>query len=79
MTPAGYSFIFKINVVNKSITARTAWGFTGWNGHDSQLWNHLLNEAREQARAGLDRLPVIVGSDRDMTAVRAARANAVAA
>ena len=58
---------------------RSTWGFDGWLRHDPALWNELLAEARQRAEAGLAGLPVIAGSDRDPSAVRAARTNAEAA
>lgn len=52
---------------------RSYWGFLGWRGHDAELWKRLLDEAR--AAIVRERLPPIVGCDRDARAVRAALAN----
>lgn len=58
---------------------RKRWGFDGWLGTDSALWDHCLAEAIARADKGREKLPVIVGSDNDPRAVRAARTNAVEA
>ncbi len=58
---------------------RSTWGFNGWLRHDPALWGELLDEARQRAAAGQAGLPLIVGSDRDPSAVSAARTNAGAA
>lgn len=55
---------------------RSYYGFLGWKGHCRETWKRLLNEARERRKAGLARLPVIVGCDADAAAVRGARINA---
>lgn len=52
---------------------REYWGFAGWLGHDEDVWHGLLDEADERAEAGRERLPVIVGSDRDAAAIGIAR------
>jgi 23S rRNA (guanine2445-N2)-methyltransferase / 23S rRNA (guanine2069-N7)-methyltransferase len=60
---------------------REYFGFLGWAGHDSGLWSQMLEEARQRARAGLERALArspaggLCGQDRDPTAVRNARAN----
>lgn len=54
---------------------RTYWGFTGWLGHDEQLWATLLDEARG-ARRPLETLAPIVGFDSDPTMLRATRIHA---
>lgn len=48
---------------------RDHWGFTGWLGHEEDVWHALLDEADERAEAGRERLPVIWGSDRDAAAM----------
>lgn len=58
---------------------RERWGFDGWSGHDAERWRAIVAEARDRAGAGLASLPLIVGSDSDPRAVRAARANTVGA
>ncbi|MEZ4484815.1 MAG: bifunctional 23S rRNA (guanine(2069)-N(7))-methyltransferase RlmK/23S rRNA (guanine(2445)-N(2))-methyltransferase RlmL [Syntrophotaleaceae bacterium] len=55
---------------------RSYYGFTGWKGHQPELWRELLQEARERRKAGLARLPLIAGRDLDSKAVRAAHLNA---
>lgn len=54
---------------------RTYYGFLRWRGHDPQLWESLLAEARERRRVGIEKIPEIRGYDRDPGAVRAALAN----
>ena len=58
---------------------RQRWGFTAWRGHDPAVWQKLLKEAGERRKAGLARLPVICGSDRDPAAAGAAKINVAAA
>lgn len=58
---------------------RDYFGATGWKQHDEELWLDLMAEARERAREGRSRLPVIRGSDIDSNAIGTARANAKAA
>jgi 23S rRNA (guanine2445-N2)-methyltransferase / 23S rRNA (guanine2069-N7)-methyltransferase len=58
---------------------RAAFGFSRWPGHDAALWERLIAEALARREAGLRRLPTIVGTDRDPSAVRAALANAARA
>ena len=55
---------------------REYWGFNGWLGHRPDLWQELLEEARQRCRAGLERLPAILGYDSDPRAVQAARDHA---
>jgi len=52
---------------------RDRFGFHGWRGHDERLWRAIRDEADARARAGLERLPPIGGSDRDLDAVERAR------
>ncbi|MCC7261019.1 MAG: bifunctional 23S rRNA (guanine(2069)-N(7))-methyltransferase RlmK/23S rRNA (guanine(2445)-N(2))-methyltransferase RlmL, partial [Candidatus Latescibacteria bacterium] len=58
---------------------RTHWGFTGWKGHQPQIWETLLAEAGTRREAGRAQLPLIRGCDADPQAIRAARANAARA
>jgi 23S rRNA (guanine2445-N2)-methyltransferase / 23S rRNA (guanine2069-N7)-methyltransferase len=52
---------------------RDYFGFLGWRGHDSALWERVRNEARTSA----DKVPsVIQGRDRDPALIRSAQANA---
>ncbi len=39
--------------------ARARWGFEGWNGHDEEVWNGLLDEAEDRLEAALDHMPPI--------------------
>ena len=61
---------------------REYFGFLGWAGHEPEVWNQVLEEARERARTGMDAAMdrglegVIRGQDRDPSAVRNARTNA---
>ena len=55
---------------------REYWGFGGWLGHIPALWNRLLAEAQERSKAGQSRIPLILASDHDPKAVRAALINA---
>ncbi len=53
---------------------RDYWGFTGWRGHDPQLWQQVLADARARVRATVQNR--IIGTDRDAAALRNATANA---
>ncbi len=53
---------------------RDYWGFAGWQGHDSALWQRLTDAARSRARTSIDN--TIRGSDRDAAGLRNAVANA---
>jgi 23S rRNA (guanine2445-N2)-methyltransferase / 23S rRNA (guanine2069-N7)-methyltransferase len=55
--------------------ARDYFGFAGWKGHRADLWNTLLQEARDRAAAGREKIPPIVGSDSDGRVLRVARSN----
>ena len=54
---------------------REYWGFSGWLGHVPALWQRLLAEAQERSKAGRVRIPLILSSDHDPKAVRAAQTN----
>jgi 23S rRNA (guanine2445-N2)-methyltransferase / 23S rRNA (guanine2069-N7)-methyltransferase len=54
---------------------RKYFGFLNWKGHRSDIWERLLDEARERRAAGLRKLPPVVGYDADPKAVRNAAAN----
>jgi 23S rRNA (guanine2445-N2)-methyltransferase / 23S rRNA (guanine2069-N7)-methyltransferase len=54
---------------------RRHWGFSGWLGHDPDLWDRLIAEAEERRAAGLARLGSVRGYDRDPGAIRIALAN----
>jgi 23S rRNA (guanine2445-N2)-methyltransferase / 23S rRNA (guanine2069-N7)-methyltransferase len=54
---------------------RERFGFERWPGHEPQVWQRLVAEARERDRRGRGALPPIVGYDLDPKAIRAALAN----
>jgi 23S rRNA (guanine2445-N2)-methyltransferase / 23S rRNA (guanine2069-N7)-methyltransferase len=54
---------------------RSYFGFSGWRGHDPQLWQQLIADAEARRLAGLERLPLIVGYDANPAAIRAAWSN----
>lgn len=56
-----------------------AGGLRGWTGHDRALWQRLLAEADDRHDAAQQRLPTIVGSDRDARVIEVAKRNARAA
>jgi 23S rRNA (guanine2445-N2)-methyltransferase / 23S rRNA (guanine2069-N7)-methyltransferase len=58
--------------------ARDYFGFTGWRGHDAELWERLRAEARARRAASVARR-CILGSDVDADAVRMATLNATQA
>jgi len=51
---------------------RDYFGFLGWKKHDSEIWQQLVDAAKQRRDAGLNRLPVIVGFDRDRRTVATA-------
>ncbi|MGN0075919.1 MAG: bifunctional 23S rRNA (guanine(2069)-N(7))-methyltransferase RlmK/23S rRNA (guanine(2445)-N(2))-methyltransferase RlmL [Parafannyhessea sp.] len=51
---------------------RTRWGFEGWGGHDADLWERLVAEARERAEAAGTRV-VLLAHDTRAGAETAAR------
>ncbi len=55
---------------------RPYWGFSGWKGHDADLWAALLVDARKRRDKGLSGLPVIRGFDASGQAIEAAQDNA---
>jgi 23S rRNA (guanine2445-N2)-methyltransferase / 23S rRNA (guanine2069-N7)-methyltransferase len=55
---------------------RPYWGLTGWLKHEPAVWEELMEEARQRREAGLSKLPVMIGYDRDRKAIRAATENA---
>lgn len=55
--------------------ARRHFGFLGWKGHDSNIWEALMEEARSRRKAGLKKAPVVFGFDIDPAALRAAKGN----
>ena len=55
---------------------RSHFGFVGWRGHDSDLWQRLVDEARARREATAGKRIVLRGYDNDASAVRAAIENA---
>lgn len=51
---------------------RDYYGFLGWKQHDSACWQAIREEARQRKLAGIDKLPAIVGFDRDRSSINAA-------
>jgi len=54
---------------------RDYFGFLYWRRHERELWDTLLNEARQRREEGLQKLPPIMGWDQDPAAVESAREN----
>ncbi len=54
---------------------RPYWGFLGWLQHDADLWQSLLDEARQRRDAGVMHIPPIRGYDHHPVAIRSAKAN----
>jgi len=54
---------------------RHYFGFLGWVGHDTLLWERLRSEAAQRREAGLAKLPILRGYDVDTRAIRYAAAN----
>jgi len=50
-------------------------GLLRWLGHEGDLWQELVEEARERQQQGLQRLPSIRGFDLDLAAIKATQAN----
>ena len=59
---------------------RKTFGFMGWNKHDPQLWERLIQEALDREGQGLpESWPQFIGFDADPKVVAAARKNVIAA
>jgi 23S rRNA (guanine2445-N2)-methyltransferase / 23S rRNA (guanine2069-N7)-methyltransferase len=54
---------------------RSYFGFIGWRGHDRELWQRLVDEARARREATATKRIVLRGYDSDAAAVRAAIEN----
>ena len=52
---------------------RDYFGFLGWKKHDAECWRAIREEARQHKLTGLNKMPVIVGFDRDRQSVNAAQ------
>jgi len=57
---------------------RDYFGLHGWCGHDTALWERLIEEARQRRGDGMLRLPPIAGFDIDAKAVERATDNLAA-
>ena len=55
---------------------RPYFGFLGWRGHESAIWDSLIKEAEGRRETGLSILPAILGFDRDPSAIRTSISNA---
>ena len=51
---------------------RDYFGFIGWKKHDADCWKKLRAEAQQRKKAGLEKLPVIVGFDQNRHTINAA-------
>jgi len=51
---------------------RDYFGFIGWKKHDAECWKKLRIEALQRRKAGLEKLPVIVGFDQNRHTINAA-------
>lgn len=51
---------------------RDYFGFLGWKKHDAECWKKLRVEALQRRKAGLEKLPVIVGFDQNRHTINAA-------
>ncbi|AJQ95885.1 bifunctional 23S rRNA (guanine(2069)-N(7))-methyltransferase RlmK/23S rRNA (guanine(2445)-N(2))-methyltransferase RlmL [Gynuella sunshinyii] len=54
---------------------RRYFGFKGWLQHDHELWNRLLEEARQRRAAGEAGIPPLLGYDADAGVIRNANEN----
>jgi 23S rRNA (guanine2445-N2)-methyltransferase / 23S rRNA (guanine2069-N7)-methyltransferase len=54
---------------------RSYFGFVGWRGHDRELWQRLVDEARARREATANRRIVLRGYDNDAAAIHAAIEN----
>ncbi len=61
--------------------SRDYWGFKGWLGYDSALWERLVTKAEHRFASGLSdaavgNSPLLIGSDSDRRAIELARTSA---
>jgi 23S rRNA (guanine2445-N2)-methyltransferase / 23S rRNA (guanine2069-N7)-methyltransferase len=54
---------------------RTRWGFRGWKGHREELWEEILDEARDRYEKGRLKMGPVLGCDKDEEVIRKARSN----
>jgi 23S rRNA (guanine2445-N2)-methyltransferase / 23S rRNA (guanine2069-N7)-methyltransferase len=57
--------------------ARSRWGFTGWSGHNDEVWKGVCSEATEKAINPEESEWLFVGSDIDDRAVHSSNDNAL--
>ena len=55
---------------------RNQWGFLKWRQHNQGIWQRLSAEAQFRSEKGLQRLPVMLGFDKDKRVLERARLNA---
>lgn len=56
--------------------SRNYFGFYGWRGHSSELWDELVAEAMEREETGLGKnWPLLIGYDCDPVVISSARKN----
>ncbi len=55
--------------------ARQYFGFLNWKQHDDTVWAEVFDDAQRRCEIGLQKLPPIIGYDRDPRAVQSARDN----
>lgn len=55
------------------------WGFYGWSRYDAETWNAIIEDALDRTDAGLENIPLISGSDNNVEAIAASKANIRAA
>lgn len=55
--------------------ARQYFGFLNWKQHDDAIWAEVFDDAQRRCEIGLQKLPPIIGYDRDARAVQSARDN----
>jgi len=54
---------------------RTSFGFMGWLGHRPEVWERLLEEAKNSILLDKKKLPKIIGYDHDNKAILVAKSN----
>ena len=55
---------------------RDFWGFTGWRGHQAEIWKKILNEAEARHQDAQEQPLEIFGYDADQAMIKTARENA---
>lgn len=54
---------------------RDYFGFLKWRQHQKELWTLLLEDAKQRREIGLQKIPPIIGFDRDAEAIKIAHSN----